>query len=60
MELFSDLNTVRTALSLLSFVALIVYLRWEGPPQDQDKYEPPEVPKVGLADTDSSCARDCL
>lgn len=40
MELFSDLNTVRTALSLLSFVALIVYLRWEGPPEDQDKYEP--------------------
>jgi hypothetical protein len=46
MELFSDLSTAeRIALGLLSFVALIVYLRWEGPPQDQDKYEPPEVPK---------------
>jgi hypothetical protein len=32
------------ALGLLSFIALIVYLRWEGTPEDQ-KVTPPEGPK---------------
>ena len=30
---------------LLSFIALIAWLRWEGPLEDQKKNEPPEVPK---------------
>ena len=30
---------------LLSFIALIVYLRWEGPLEDQKKDGPPEVSK---------------
>jgi hypothetical protein len=29
---------------LLSFIFLIVYLRWVGTPEDQKKDEPPEVP----------------
>jgi hypothetical protein len=33
------------ALGLLSFIALIVWLRWEGPREDQKKDEPPQVPK---------------
>jgi hypothetical protein len=33
------------ALGLLSFIVLIVWLRWEGPWEDQKKYEPPVVPK---------------
>jgi hypothetical protein len=33
------------ALGLLSFIFLIVYLRWVGTPEDQNKDEPPEVPK---------------
>ena len=38
MELFQDLNTAeRIAWGLLSFIALIVYLRWEGPWEDQKK-----------------------
>ena len=50
MELFQDLNTAeRIAFGLLSFIALIVYVlvyvRWEGPWEDQKKDEPPEVPK---------------
>jgi hypothetical protein len=46
MELFVDLNTAeRIALGLLSFIALIVWCRWRGPPQDQKKDEPPQVPK---------------
>jgi hypothetical protein len=45
MELFVDLNTAeRIALGLLSFIALIVWCRWRGPPQDQKKDEPPQVP----------------
>ena len=41
-----DLNTAeRIAWGLLSFIALIVYLRWEGPLEDQKKDEPPEKPK---------------
>ena len=46
MELSLDLNTAeRIAWGLLSFIALIVYLRWEGPLEDQKKDEPPEKPK---------------
>jgi hypothetical protein len=33
----------RGALGLLSFIVLIVWLRWEGPWEDQKKDEPPEV-----------------
>jgi hypothetical protein len=46
MEPFSgvDLSTAeRIAWGLLSFIALIVYLRWEGPWEDQKKDEPPKV-----------------
>jgi hypothetical protein len=32
-------------LGLLSFIVLIVWLRWEGRWEDQKKDEPPEVPK---------------
>jgi hypothetical protein len=40
MELFVDLNTAeRIAWGLLSFIGLIVYLRWEGPWEDQKKRE---------------------
>ena len=35
----------RIAWGLLSFIALIVWLRWEGTPEDQNKDEPPRVPK---------------
>jgi len=31
----------RIAWGLLSFIALIVWLRWEGTPEDQNKDEPP-------------------
>jgi hypothetical protein len=30
---------------LLSFIVLIVWLRWEGTPEDERKVRPPEVPK---------------
>jgi hypothetical protein len=30
---------------LLSFIVLIVWLRWEGAPEDQRKMTPPEGPK---------------
>jgi hypothetical protein len=51
MELFAgmDLSTAERiawgALGLLSFIVLIVWLRWEGPWEDQKKDEPPKVPK---------------
>jgi hypothetical protein len=35
------------ALGPLSFIALIAWLRWEGPPDDQKKDEPPQVPEEG-------------
>jgi hypothetical protein len=35
----------RGALGLLSFIVLIVWLRWEGPWEDQKKNEPPELRK---------------
>jgi hypothetical protein len=34
-----------SAWGLLSFIALIVWLRWEGTPEDQNKDEPPRMPK---------------
>ena len=43
------MGTVETiawsALGLLSFIARIAWLRWEGTPEDQKKDEPPQVPK---------------
>jgi hypothetical protein len=36
MELFLN-TTERIAWGLLSFIALIVYLRWAGTPEDQKK-----------------------
>jgi len=46
MELFLDVNTEeRIAWGLLSFIGLIVYLRWAGPWEDQRKDEPPQEPK---------------
>jgi hypothetical protein len=49
MELFVGIGTAERiawgALGLLSFIALIVWLRWEGTPEDQNKDEPPQVPK---------------
>jgi hypothetical protein len=33
----------RGALGLLSFIVLIIWLRWEGPWENQKKDEPPEV-----------------
>ena len=35
----------RGALGLLSFIVLIIWLRWEGPWEDRKKDEPPEEPK---------------
>ena len=34
----------RGALGVLSFIVLIIWLRWEGPREDQKKDEPP-LPK---------------
>jgi hypothetical protein len=34
-----------SALGLLSFIALIILLRWLGTPEDQKKVAPPRVPK---------------
>jgi len=47
MELFStDLSTAeRIAVGVLSLIALIVYLRWRGPPQDQKKKGPGSTDK---------------
>jgi hypothetical protein len=46
MELIVDVNTAeRIVWGLLSFIALIVYLRWEGPWEDQKKDEPPQESK---------------
>jgi hypothetical protein len=35
----------RIAWGLLSLIALIGWLRWRGTPEDQDKVNPPQVPK---------------
>ena len=32
-------------LGLLSFIVLIIWLRWEGPREDQKKDEPPKEPE---------------
>ena len=49
MELSIDPETAeRTAWGfwgVLSFIALIVWLRWVGTPEDQREVTPPEVPK---------------
>jgi hypothetical protein len=47
MELFStDLSTAeRIVVGMLSLIALIVYLRWRGPPQDQKKKGPGSTDK---------------
>jgi hypothetical protein len=49
MELFPDIDTAEKidwgASGLLSFILLIVYLRWAGPPEDQEKDEPAKEPK---------------
>jgi hypothetical protein len=49
MELSIDPRTAERiawgAWGVLSFIALIVWLRWEGTPEDQKKDEPPQVPK---------------
>jgi hypothetical protein len=42
----SDVEMIAwNALGPLSFIALIAWLHWEGPPEDQKKDEPPQVPK---------------
>jgi len=44
----SEMTTAEIARGVwgvLCFVALIVYLRWEGTPKDQGELTPPEVPK---------------
>jgi hypothetical protein len=33
------------AWGVLSFIALIVWCRWRGTPEDEKKVRPPEVPK---------------
>jgi hypothetical protein len=47
MELSAEaIETIAwSAWGLLSFILLIVYLRWVGTPEDQKKDEPPEEPK---------------
>ena len=46
MELFADMTAAeRLALGLLSFIILIVLLRWLGPREQQKKDEAPKVPK---------------
>jgi hypothetical protein len=49
MELSIDPETAeriaRGVLGVLSFIALIVWCRWEGTPEDQRELTPPEVPK---------------
>jgi hypothetical protein len=37
------------AWGLLSFIVLIIWLRWEGPWEDQKKDEPPQLPKESNA-----------
>ena len=41
----------RIAWGLLSFIVLIVWLRWRGTVEDEKKVRPPEVPKH-LAEND--------
>jgi hypothetical protein len=63
MELFMDVNTAeRIAWGLLSFITLIVYLRWVGPWEDQKKDEPSQEPKEieRQAETSRSIVADYL
>ena len=43
---------IRGALGLLSFIGLIVYLRWEGPWKDQKKDEPRSFTPVEIPHSD--------
>jgi len=53
MELLQDLNTAgRIAWGLVSFIVLIVWLRWEGPVDDQRKDERSEVRKRKAGNVD--------
>jgi hypothetical protein len=49
MELSIDPDTAeriaRGVLGVLSFIALIVWCRWRGNPEDQREVTPPELPK---------------
>jgi hypothetical protein len=49
MELSIDPDTAeriaRGVLGVLSFIALIVWCRWRGTPEDQEKDEPAQVPE---------------
>ena len=49
MELSIDPDTAvriaRGVLGVLSFIALIVWCRWRGTPEDQREVTPPELPK---------------
>jgi hypothetical protein len=49
MELSIDPETAeriaRGVLGVLSFIALIVWCRWEGTPEDQRELTPPDAPK---------------
>ena len=49
MELSIDAETAGRlawgAWGVLSFIALIVWCRWEGTPEDQREVTPPELPK---------------
>jgi hypothetical protein len=35
----------RGVLGVLSFIALVVWCRWRGTPEDQREVKPPELPK---------------
>jgi hypothetical protein len=51
MSMSTEEWIARGALGVLSFIVVIIWLRWEGPrenqkkPGDQKKDEPPEEPK---------------
>jgi hypothetical protein len=43
----------RGALGVLSFIVLIIWLRWEGPREDQKKDEPTEAHKERESQTEN-------
>jgi hypothetical protein len=45
MSMSTEEWIARGALGVLSFIVLIIWLRWEGPRGDQKKDQPPEEPK---------------
>jgi hypothetical protein len=45
MSMSTEEWIARGALGVLSFIVLIIWLRWEGPREDQKKDEPPEARK---------------